>query len=299
MQIQKAGTPIEGRHSVQTPEDLEKAKQIMKDQPPNAVVLERSNADAIDLNEQLLSGLRDFTSKIDSSAANVVTQDFLNSDTKVEARKINSQEKARSFLSAATYFHIFQVLVPYIEKEAFEQLACCSSGFANLEFFTGADGTFWNTHKQTLLDFFTSNKAYLHQFILATGNGMMNQFEPWYFGVAFAFCFKFCSGMPDLPSWSKHPKHRRHEEDPEVDLATWIHTISRRPELQVKHNWQLGFTMGSVLFRSMVNRARALYAFSTQTRSDGRRALCHFFLLWTVFLFLECVFLHQILYAYM
>jgi len=48
MQIQKAGTPVEGRHSIETPEDFEKAKGIMKELRPNAVVLERSNADAID-----------------------------------------------------------------------------------------------------------------------------------------------------------------------------------------------------------------------------------------------------------
>ena len=244
----------------------------MKDMRPNAVVLERSNADAIDLNEKLLSGLRNCTSKIDSSAASVVTQDFLNSDVKVEARKKDSEDKSRSFLSVATYRSMFQVLVPYIDKEDFEELACSSTVFANLHFVTSEDDVFSKSHKQTLVELLTRNEAYLHQFIVATGSGMMNQFEPWYFGVAFAFCFKFCSGMPDLPSWSKHPKHRRHAEDPEVDLSTWVHTISRRPELQLKHNWQLGFTMGSVLFRSMLNRARVLHAFSSQSLSDGRRA---------------------------
>ena len=72
-----------------------------------------------------------------------------------------------------------------------------------------------------------------------------------------------------MPSWSKHPHRRRQEGDPEVDLATWVRTISRRPELQLKHNWQLGFTMSSVLFRSMVNRARPIYAYTTQKRDDG------------------------------
>ena len=96
------------------------------------------------------------------------------------------------------------------------------------------------------MELFKSSKAYLHQFIMSSGHGMMNQFEPWYFGVDFAFCFKFCTGMPDMPSWSKHPQHRRRDGDPEVNLATWVRTISRRPELQLKHNWQLGFAMSSV-----------------------------------------------------
>ena len=98
----------------------------------------------------------------------------------------------------------------------------------------------------------------------------MNQFEPWYFGVAFAFAFKYCAGMPDMPKWSKQARHRRREGDPQVDLATWVRAISRRPELQLKNNWLLGFTMSSVLFRSMVNRARSLHVYTSQKRDDGR-----------------------------
>ncbi len=45
-------------------------------------------------------------------------------------------------------------------------------------------------------------------FAVHTGNAMMDQFEPWYFGVAFAFLFKYCTGMPDLPSFSRKPRFK-------------------------------------------------------------------------------------------
>ena len=38
----------------------------------------------------------------------------------------------------------------------------------------------------------------------------------------------------------------------------------------VENSWLLGFTMSSVLFRSMVNRARSLHVYTSQKRDDGR-----------------------------
>ena len=35
---------------------------------------------------------------------------------------------------------------------------------------------------------------------VSTGNTMIDEFEPWYFGVAFPFIFKYCTGMPDMPA---------------------------------------------------------------------------------------------------
>ena len=50
---------------------------------------------------------------------------------------------------------------------------------------------------------------------------MMDQFEPWYFGVAFAFCFKYCTGMPDLRLFDQVKRHRRLADAPLVDLQLW------------------------------------------------------------------------------
>ena len=42
-----------------------------------------------------------------------------------------------------------------------------------------------------------------------TGTHLVDQFEPWYFGVAFAFLFKYCTGMPDMLAFRKDPRFRR------------------------------------------------------------------------------------------
>ena len=41
----------------------------------------------------------------------------------------------------------------------------------------------------------------IERVVLAAGNQMNDQFEPWYFGVAFVFCFKYCIGT--LVQYSK------------------------------------------------------------------------------------------------
>ena len=90
---------------------------------------------------------------------------------------------------------------------------------------------------------------------------MIDQFEPWYFGVAFAYCFKYCIGMPDMPSFAQRPRHRRDDNAPEVDLALWVRVISRRVENQLRRDWLLQFSAGNLLFRSAVNLAKTMYSY--------------------------------------
>ena len=52
------------------------------------------------------------------------------------------------------------------------------------------------------------------KYVAGISSEMMDQFEPWYFGVAFAFCFKYCTGMPDLRFFDQVKRHRRHEDAP-------------------------------------------------------------------------------------
>ena len=61
-------------------------------------------------------------------------------------------------------------------------------------------------------------------------NDMLDQFQPWYFGVAFAFCFKYCTGMPDLVMFGTRGRDRRKEDKPQVDLQLWSKIITRRCE---------------------------------------------------------------------
>ena len=104
---------------------------------------------------------------------------------------------------------------------------------------------------------------------MTTGSSMQPQFKPWYFGVAFAFLFKYCTGMPDMPEWSSVPRHRRGDDAPAVPLALWVKLITRRVEQHLKRYWLLGFTMGSVLFRSLLNQCRTVYSYEKVRRADG------------------------------
>ena len=100
---------------------------------------------------------------------------------------------------------------------------------------------------------------------------MQNQFVPWYFGVAFAFIFKYCTGMPDMPEWSKALKnrHKRSGDAPRVDFPLWTRLMTRRVEQQVQRDWLLGFTMSSVLFHSQLNQCRTVYSYEKHRREDG------------------------------
>ena len=100
---------------------------------------------------------------------------------------------------------------------------------------------------------------------------MIDQFEPWYFGVAFAFCFKFCTGMPDAPAFLGRPRHRRPADAPRVELPAWVRLISRRVEQQLKRDWLLGFSMGSFLFMYTLNACRTAYSFDRVQREDGTK----------------------------
>ena len=50
---------------------------------------------------------------------------------------------------------------------------------------------------------------------------MVDQFTPWYFGVAFAFLFKFCTGMPDGPAFLEKERYRRSEDAPRIEISEW------------------------------------------------------------------------------
>ena len=107
------------------------------------------------------------------------------------------------------------------------------------------------------------------KYIAGVSNEMLDQFEPLYFGVAFAFCFKYCTGMPDMQTFDKVKRHRRHDNAPLVDLQLWTKIISRRCENALSNSWDLGFCMSSLLFRSKMNVSRSLAAFEAEGRTEG------------------------------
>ena len=61
----------------------------------------------------------------------------------------------------------------------------------------------------------------------------------WYYGVAFAFMFSYCTGMPDYPAFQE--THRWRRQGPRVEHSAWDHIMARRAEGQMVRDWQMGF----------------------------------------------------------
>ena len=100
---------------------------------------------------------------------------------------------------------------------------------------------------------------------------MQPQFQPWYFGAAFAFLFKFCTGMPDMPAWARVSRHRRGDDAPRVELPLWVRTMTRRVEQHLKRDWLFGFSMWNVLFRTTLNQSKTVYSYETVERAGGSK----------------------------
>ena len=81
----------------------------------------------------------------------------------------------------------------------------------------------------------------VERFAVSTGNMMIDQFEPWYLGVAFPFIFKYCTGMPDMPAWTKATRYRRKTDAPRIEAEAWVRLMSRRVEAQLSRDWNFGF----------------------------------------------------------
>ena len=103
---------------------------------------------------------------------------------------------------------------------------------------------------------------------LTTGNEMIDQFEPWYFAIAFAFCFNSCMACPDL---ERKNRYRRQEDAPRVGINRWVEIIARRVEAQFKRDWMLTYSLWNYIFRTKVNLSRTVYAYDTSKDGSGDR----------------------------
>ena len=100
------------------------------------------------------------------------------------------------------------------------------------------------------------------------GNEMLDQFQPWYFGVAFSFIFSYCTGMPDMPGFMRRPRYRRHDDAPRLEVPAWVKVMARRVEASVSRDWSFGFVTWNYLFRSAVNLSRTVYAYERKNAND-------------------------------
>ena len=94
---------------------------------------------------------------------------------------------------------------------------------------------------------------------IRTGSEMMYQFQPWFFAVAFAFCFSFATACPDL---ANRPRHRRRNNASEICINQWCRAIARRVESQFRRDWMLCFVMWNYMFRTAVNLTKATISYA-------------------------------------
>ena len=95
-------------------------------------------------------------------------------------------------------------------------------------------------------------------FVVRTGNTLIDQFQPRYFAIAFAFCFKYGTACPDVfNTTAQDPQtSRRRARDPEspmVDIHAWAAGMGRRVEAQFRRDWNFCFVLWNYLFRTLVN----------------------------------------------
>ena len=129
---------------------MEKAKEYFKDQIPNAVVIERSSKDAVDLDDLMLDSLRNFAGKLDRAAAEPTQQDFLNPDRKVQTRQARQRRKVQLYLTSAAYFNIYQLLTPCLEAKDYRRMAQAASAHANLRWIENVDDEEWRSKRRDL-----------------------------------------------------------------------------------------------------------------------------------------------------
>ena len=193
----------------------------MDAQRPNAVVLEKSGNDESDINAQRIAAVQNFSMRLD--------QQCLESESEVsEAESADADEEGA--------------------REAKRQKNAVRGPKKQLGR-GSATRVLKENHKRRKVE----------RCIVSTGSAMIDQFQPWYFGVAFAFLFKFCTGMPDMPAYSERVRHRRGDGAPRVEVPLWVRIMSRRIEGQLNRDWHFGFVAWNYLFRSSVNLSRTIF----------------------------------------
>ena len=110
----------------------------------------------------------------------------------------------------------------------------------------------------------------LEGYAVITGNAMVDQFQPWYFGVAFSFVFGYCTGMPDMHHFAETQRHRRQADAPRVEPPAWVRIMGRRVEAQLSRDWHCGFVAWNYLFRSAVNLSRTFFLRASGKADDDR-----------------------------
>ena len=220
VQIQKAATPVEGRR-----QNLEETAAAFAVQRPNAVVMEKSSTAEADINAQRIHAVRTLAEDLaqqptmelkhveERTQATMKAPGVTNSDS---SQKLPTAKTLATYIDDAWKYLLSYAVQTYLQHTVeTKAVATFASKTVSLE-----------ETKAFLCKVSEFRHSSLHRFALETGNTMIDQFEPWYFGVAFAFCFKYCTGMPDMPAWAQKPRYRRSEDAPRIEAPLWIKVIA-------------------------------------------------------------------------
>ena len=235
IQVQKAATPVGGRA------DLPVAAQTLAQTQPNAVLLEKNSFDEADINAQRIAAIRHFADRLCDDA------------TEPTPSPTGPQRGGG----------------PSVQKQARVETQTVQStdGQKNAAV-PGATGG--KSSASSGVNEESSAGRRVERVAVITGNVMIDQFKPWYFGVAFPFIFKYCTGMPDMPAFAEKERYRRQQDAPRMEPPLWVRVMARRVEAQVSRDWHFGFVSGNYLFRSAVNLSRSVYAYSTVENGQSK-----------------------------
>ena len=215
----------------QSDDAIKKQFQVIS---PNAVVMERSNLDGQDINTQKVVALNNLASQLEGPRPG--------------AKPLRSRTDRHQMKKRPASTHLAADSGASSSGPPAQAAPQCSSGPpAN------------------------SGPSRPQRVAVSTGNAMLDQYEPWYFGVAFAFMFSFCTGMPDPPEFQNKERFRRSGTAPRVEHALWDSVMARRIEGQCIRDWQLGFVSWNCIFKSVVNLSRTLWSYATVVEKGQKR----------------------------
>ena len=279
LHIQKAATPVEAMKG-----GLVEAAASCQDVRPNAVVMENSSLEEGDIKIRRETAIRNLASSLTQipgephtpvGTPNTLGPPRISKAGKVATQQILEEGRAEEvvgrLMRTMTTHGILHLSITFLETEDSKAFMCTSLNAGNHVISRPPARDYIIALRQRLEDLFKRGDVTSQRFVMTTGTAMQPQFKPWYFGVAFAFLFKYGVGMPDMPAWSKDPRHRRSGDAPRVELQLWVKLMTRRVEQQLKRDWLFGFTMFSVLFRSILNQCKTVYSYEQVRKEDGSK----------------------------
>ena len=225
IQMQKAATPVP------RPDGLHDAADILNSTKANAVVCEKSSFDEGDINAQRIEAIRSFVQRLDGACIHTGSDETSNSSEEDGSGEVAGRTRKRSRRGDGISTKLNEPALVASEQHALLQAR--------------------------------GEGKRVDRIRVRTGNTMIDQFEPWYFGVAFAFLFKYCTGMPDCPEFMKRPRYRRENGAPRVELPLWVRIMSRRVESQISRDWHFGFVSWNLVFRSAVNLSKTWFTYAS------------------------------------